>query len=38
MMNISFDTHSINRRKLLLDSHFSNESHAEKIINSIWEA
>jgi hypothetical protein len=37
MMAIEFDVHDINKRKLLLDSHFSNQSNAEKIIKSIWE-
>jgi hypothetical protein len=37
MMAMEFDIHDINKRKLLLDSHFSNQSNAEKIIKSIWE-
>ena len=37
MMAIEFDEHAINKRKHLLDSHFSNQSNAEKIIKSIWE-
>jgi glycosyltransferase involved in cell wall biosynthesis len=36
MMSIEFDDHDINKRRSLLDSHFSNQSNAEKIIESIW--
>jgi hypothetical protein len=37
MMLIGFDEHDINKRRHLLDSHFSNRSNAEKIIRSIWD-
>ena len=36
MMQIEFDQHEINKRRVLLDSHFSNKANAEKIIRSIW--
>jgi glycosyltransferase involved in cell wall biosynthesis len=37
IMAMEFDRHDINKRKKLLDSHFSNRSNAEKIIKSIWD-
>ena len=36
LMGIEFDEQEINKRKVLLDSHFSNRSNAEKIVRSIW--
>jgi hypothetical protein len=36
IMAMEFDIHEINKRKTLLDSHFSNKANAEKIIRSIW--
>ena len=37
MMNFDFDEHHINKRKTLLDHHFSNEANAQKIIKALWE-
>ncbi len=36
LMSMEFDEQEINKRKVLLDSHFSNRSNAEKIVRSIW--
>ena len=36
LMGMEFDEQEINKRKVLLDSHFSNRSNAEKIVSSIW--
>lgn len=36
MMSIPFEEYEINKRKHLLDSNFSNQSNAKKIIKSIW--
>ena len=36
LMGMEFDEEEIHKRKVLLDSHFSNRSNAEKIVRSIW--
>ena len=36
LMSQSFDSDVISQRKHLLDSHFSNQCNAEKIIHSVW--